>query len=95
MLPILLTANDANRSNRASSPTVLTQPTLVSEDTRRPLGATHQVQTGSDDVFHLSPPGQMFGDDHLEEVKGCVETVLVQLQLTAQLLNLAPPCGHK
>ena len=36
----------------------------------------------------LASTGQVFADNHLEKVEGRVQTVLVQLQLTTQLLDL-------
>lgn len=39
-------------------------------------------------MLHLAPSCQVLTDDHLEEVEGGVQAVLVQLQLTAQLLDL-------
>lgn len=60
----------------------------ANKDTRRPLGATHQVEARCDHVLRLASSCQVFTDHHLEEVEGRVQTVLVQLQLTAQMLNL-------
>lgn len=64
------------------------------KDTWCPLGATHQVEARSDDVLRLASSCQVFTDDHLEEVEGRVQTVLVQLQLTTQLLDLTLTWRH-
>lgn len=66
----------------------LQQVAQVQQHVWRPLGATHQVEAGGNDVLRLSSSRQVFADDHLEEVEGRVQTVLIQLQLTAQLLDL-------
>lgn len=39
-------------------------------------------------MLHLPTSGQVFTDDHPEEVEGHVQTVLVHLELAAQLLDL-------
>lgn len=62
--------------------------TEAHKDTRRPFSATDQVEARRDDVFRLASSCQMFTDHHLEEVEGRVQTVLVQLQLAAQMLDL-------
>lgn len=43
----------------------------------------------------LVAPGQVFANDQLEEVEGGVKVVLVELQLTAHLLDLTLTCIHK
>lgn len=60
----------------------------ANKDTRCPLSATYQVQARCNHVLRLASSCQVLTDHHLEEVEGRVQTVLVQLQLTAQMLNL-------
>lgn len=43
-------------------------------------------------MLHLASPGQMSADHHLEEVEGRVQTVLVELQLAAQVMDLTLTC---
>ncbi len=45
-------------------------------------------------MLHLASSCEVFTDDHLEEVEGRVQTVLVELQLTAELLDLTLPWRH-
>lgn len=69
-----------------------TRPKLPTpKDTWRAFRAADQVETGSDHVRHLAAAGQVLAHGHLEEVEGCVEAVLVQLQLAPQVVDVAPP----
>lgn len=43
-------------------------------------------------MLGLAASGQVLADDQLEEVEGGVQAVLVELQLTAQLLDLPLTC---
>lgn len=61
------------------------------KDTRGALGAAHQVEAGRDHVGHLAAAGQVLAHGHLEEVEGCVQAVLVELQLAPQVVDLASP----
>lgn len=61
------------------------------QDTRCAFCATHKVEAGGDDVLHLAPSCQVLADDHLKEVEGRVQAVLIELQLAAQLLDLSLP----
>lgn len=40
---------------------------------------------------HFPAAGQVLAHGHLEEVEGCVQAVLVQLQLVPQVMDLTPP----
>lgn len=60
---------------------------MNSKDTRRSLGAAHHVDTGGDHVGGLATAGQMFGERHLVEVKGRIQTALAHLQLMAQSVD--------
>ncbi|EGV94913.1 hypothetical protein I79_004724 [Cricetulus griseus] len=39
---------------------------------------------------HFPPSGQVLAHGHLKEVEGCVQAVLVQLQLAPQVVDVAP-----
>jgi hypothetical protein len=58
---------------------------------RRAFCAAHQVQAGGDYVSHLPASCQVLANGHLEEVEGRVQTVLIQLQLAPQVVDVAPP----
>lgn len=59
-------------------------PGAGKKDTRRALGATHQVDAGGHDVRRLAAARQVLGQRHLVEVEGRVQAMLVQLKLVAQ-----------
>lgn len=61
---------------------------MNSKDTWRPLGAAHHVDTGGNDVGGLAAAGQVFGESHLVEVEGRVQTALVHLQLVTQSVDV-------
>ena len=42
---------------------------------------------------HFPSSSKMLAHSHLEEIEGRVQAVLVQLQLTPQVVDVAPPCG--
>lgn len=65
------------------------------KDTRRSLGAADQVEAGGDDVRGLAPTGQVLHERHLVEVEGCIQTVLVHLQLVAQSVDVRFRWRHK
>lgn len=65
----------------------------VRKDTWRPLGATHQVDAGGDDVVHLTAAGQALVQRHLVEVEGRVQTVLTHLQLVSQSVDVVLSWG--
>lgn len=44
---------------------------------------------------HLAATGQVLADGHLEEVEGCVQAVLVQLQLVPQVVDVPPAYDTK
>lgn len=60
---------------------------MNSKDTRRSLGAAHHVDTGSDHMGGLATAGQVFGERHLVEVKGRIQTALAHLQLMTQSVD--------
>lgn len=45
-------------------------------------------------MLGLASSGQVFADHHLEKVEGRVQAVLIELQLTAQLLDLTLTWRH-
>lgn len=61
------------------------------KDTWRSLCPADQVEAGSYDVCHLSPSCQVLAHNHLEEIKGRIQAVLVQLQLAAEVVYLPFP----
>lgn len=42
-------------------------------------------------MSHLPASCQVLANGHLEEVEGRVQTVLIQLQLAPQVVDVAPP----
>lgn len=58
------------------------------EDTGCALRPAHQVETSGYHVSHLATTRQVLAHGHLEEVEGCVQAVLVQLKLVAQVVDL-------
>lgn len=58
------------------------------KDTRRPLCSADEVEAGSNNVTHLPPPSQLFAHRHFKEVEGCIQAMLIQLQLVAQVVYL-------
>lgn len=61
------------------------------KDTWRSLCPADQVEAGGYDVCHLSPSCQVLAHNHLEEIKGRIQAVLVQLQLAAEVVYLPFP----
>lgn len=63
----------------------------INKDTWGALCPAHQIEAGSYYVGHLATSCQMLAHHHLEKVEGCVEAVLVQLQLAPQAVYLPFP----
>lgn len=61
------------------------------KDTWRSLCPADQVETGGYDVCHLAASCQVLAHHHLEKIKGRVQTVLVELQLAAEVVYLSFP----
>lgn len=57
------------------------------------FGSANQVEAGSNHMGHFPSSGKMLAYSHLKEIEGCVQAVLVQLQLAPQVVDVAPPCG--
>lgn len=61
---------------------------MTDKDTWRSLCAADHVETGGDDVGGFASARQVSGERHLVEVEGCVQTVLVHLQLVTQSVDV-------